>query len=273
MMVRASKRPQAGAVCRDESFVTESDSNPFRPSRRETAIARALLQEAYLTQSPLNGGMTAVRRIWFQDQGAFEGFFGLANGIERMAKLILFSDNYARTGTFPTTKELRGLGHDLVDLVELVEMVARARCVDCTQAPCVDGRSHAAVGFLSRFALTNRYSNLNRLSQGDSPSIDDPLSRWVALVGQLAPKPQARSNAERHHRAFARYLDANVAVQIDFTGADGNPIRNLESATAHGYEDEWIGVQGMLLAVRPLALSRAHDRSPEQRARAAPVLR
>lgn len=197
--------------------------------------------------------MTSIRRLSFENQGrAFEGFFGLANGIERTAKLILITDHYAQTGTFPDPKQLKAFGHDLTELLAQVEKVAASWKVASVSSPSADEASRAVIVFLTRFALTDRYYNLNRLSQGDGPVIDDPLSRWVALVKDNALKPRKIRPAEEQQRALAGRLDANISIQVDFAAMSGGRISSLESATIQAHEDEWIGVQGVLLAVRPL---------------------
>lgn len=206
--------------------------------------------------------MTAIRRLSFGNQGrAFEGFFGLANGIERVTKLILVTDHYAHTGTFPDPKQLKAFGHDLTELVAQAEKVAAAWRMASMSAPSDDDASRAVIEFLTRFALTDRYYNLNRLSQGDGPDIDDPLSQWVALVKDNAPNPRKIRPLEEQQRAFASHLDASVAIQVNFAAMSGRRINSLESATIQAHEDEWIGVQGVLLAVRPLRfLARAIGR-------------
>lgn len=197
--------------------------------------------------------MTSIRRLSFENQGrAFEGFFGLANGIERTAKLILVTDHYANTGSFPGPKQLKAFGHDLTELVRHVEKVSESWNVAGDSSPSRDEGSESVITFLTRFALTDRYFNLNRLSQGDASVIDDPLSRWVALVKRHAPSPRKIRRVEEEQREVASRLDARLAIQVNFAAMSGDRINSLESATIQAHEDEWVGVQGVLLAVRPL---------------------
>ncbi|MDJ0379143.1 hypothetical protein [Cryobacterium sp. PH31-L1] len=234
-----------------------SDLDLFRPEPRgQTAIERAVLQEAYLAESLLCGGMTSIRRLSYNDPGrAFEAFFGLSNGVERIAKLILVSDHYARTSQFPDTGMLKSYGHDLRRLLERVEEVASERQVELEDAPSENTGSEAVVDFLTKFARTDRYYNINRMVQGDGDFIDDPVSRWVDLVKSHAPEKRRRmpSEKEQEHLALARHLDASgLPILTNFNALSGDSLGNLERVVAQNYEDAWIGVEGMLLALRPL---------------------
>ncbi|MGV2902944.1 hypothetical protein ACNPM4_14830 [Microbacterium sp. AGC62] len=234
-----------------------SDIDLFMPEPREqSGIERALFQEAYLAQSLLCSGMTAVRRVSFNDPGrAFEAFFGLANGVERIAKLILVSDHFARTAEFPDAALLKNYGHNLRRLSERVEEVARERQVIMDDAPSENAGSAAVIEFLTTFALTDRYYNINRLMRGDGAFTDDPVSRWVDLVKTHAPAKRQRkpSAKELEHLAFARHLDGSgLPITTSFNALGGHHLGNLERAVAQTFEDEWVGVEGMLLVLRPL---------------------
>lgn len=235
------------------------DLNLFMPvARQQTPIERALFQEAYLTDSLLCSGMTALRRHSFNDPGrTFEAFFGLSNGIERLAKLILVSDFYATKGVFPEIKRLKDYGHNLQRLLPQIEEVASRRGADLDDAPSNNPGSAAVVEFLTQFALTDRYYNINRLAKGEAggESIDDPISRWVALVQEWTPKRKpTKPNANREAAvAFARHLDnSDLAIMTNFNALSGDNLGSLEAVTRQNFDDERIGVEGMLLALRPL---------------------
>lgn len=224
-------------------------------TRQHSAVARALFQEAYLAQSLLCGGMTAIRRLSFDDPGrAYEGFFGLSNGIERTAKLILVSDHYVRVGSFPETSVLRSYGHDLVRLLDQVEEVAVRLGAPTEEAASHDVGCREVVRFLDRFAQKDRYHNLNRLARDNSATIDDPLSRWIVLVKKHAPKPRSKTPdaREARDRMLAGLVDASNSVSVSFHTMAGGHMDSVESAIEQAHEDEWTGVQGMLLALRPL---------------------
>lgn len=237
----------------------DSDLNLFMPvARQQTPIERALFQEAYLTDSLLCSGMTALRRHSFNDPGrTFEAFFGLSNGIERLAKLTLVSDFYATKGVFPDIKRLKDYGHNLQRLLPQIEEVASRRGAGLEDAPSNNPGSAAVVEFLTQFALTDRYYNINRLAEGEAggESIDDPISRWVALVQEWTPKRMRRKpNANRDAAvAFARHLDnSDLPIMTNFNALSGDNLGSLEAATRQNFDDERIGVEGMLLALRPL---------------------
>lgn len=72
------------------------------------------------------------------------------------------------------------------------------------------------------------------------------------MVIEFAPARRRTRAVEIDHRAFADFLDANASVHIDFTSTQGGRIDSLGAATTQSYDDDWVGVQGVLLAVRPL---------------------
>lgn len=240
-------------------FDGDDDLDLFRLApRQQTPIERALFQEAYLAEALLCSGMTSIRRMSFDDPGrSFEAFFGMANGVERIAKLILVSEHYARTGEFPDTKQLKDYGHNLRRLLAQVEEIAVERGVPMEDAPSRNVGSQAVVDFLTRFALTDRYYNINRLAQGESGDelIDDPVSQWVEMVKTHAPEKRRRKQSaqELQHVALARHLEeSGLPIVTNFSALSGASLGDLVAATTQGFEDEWVAVEGMLLALRPL---------------------
>jgi hypothetical protein len=224
---------------------------------QETAIRRAISQETYLAQALLGAGTTSIRLSSSGDPGRmYEAFFGLSQGIERIGKLTLVADHYASTGEFMAPSEVRKIGHDLKRLIRAVEEVASVREVSLEDAPSENPGSMAVVGFLKKFAETDRYYNLNRLDRGDSVTIEDPIARWVDLVRSEAPQRRvsvARQRQEAMNRSFARHMDENIPLAIlDFTSLSGAAINSFEAMTAQTQLDEWIAVEGMLLAIRPI---------------------
>jgi hypothetical protein len=186
----------------------------------------------------------------------YEAFFGLSQGIERIGKLILVADHYARSGAFMASGEIERYRHDLTTLVRSVEDVACSRGVPLDDAPSANAGSKAVLRFLTKFAETDRYYNLNRLSQGDSVTIDDPIARWVKLVHAEAPQRRvssARARLEAMNRSLARYMDENVPLSVlDFTSLSGAGLNSYEALTVQTQLDEWVAIEGMLLAIRPI---------------------
>lgn len=224
---------------------------------QETAIERAISQEAHLSRALLGAGTTSIRLSSSGDPGRmYEAFFGLSQGIERIGKLILVVDHYARTGVFMAPGEVERHRHNLKRLMGAVEDVANARGAALDDAPSSNPGSKAVVRFLTKFAETDRYYNLNRLSQGDSVTIDDPIGRWVRLVQTEAPERRrspARERQEAMNLALARHMDESVPLAIlDYTSLTGTAINSFESMTAQTQLDERVAVEGMLLAIRPI---------------------
>lgn len=224
---------------------------------QQSAIQRAISQEAHLSQALLGAGTTSIRRSSSGAPGRmYEAFFGLSQGIERIGKLILVADHYARSGAFMPTGEVERYRHDLRRLVRAIEDIASSRGVSLDDAPSANAGSKAVVRFLTKFAETDRYYNLNRLSQGDSVTIDDPIARWVQLIRAEAPQRRAspaRARQEAMNRSLARYMDENVPLAIlDFTSLSGAALNSYEEMTVQTQLDEWLAIEGMLLAIRPI---------------------
>ncbi|MDI6023155.1 hypothetical protein QBL02_06310 [Leucobacter sp. UT-8R-CII-1-4] len=210
-----------------------------------------------MTRALLGAGTTSIRHSFFGDPGRmYEAFFGLSQGIERLSKLILVCDQYQRTGRFPPPGEVENYRHNLTRLVRDVEAVASANGVDLVDAPSANAGSKAVVGFLNKFAEKDRYYNLNRLTQGDGATIDDPISRWVTLVRTYVPERRVNPGQQRQdamHRGFARYMDENVPLAIiDHVSLSGDRLSSFEAMTTQLQDDKRIGVEGMLLAIRPI---------------------
>ncbi|WP_300266120.1 hypothetical protein [Microbacterium sp.] len=52
---------------------------------------------------------------------------------------------------------------------------------------------------------------------------------------------------------LARYLDENVPLAIlDHVSLGGARLNSYEEMTAQAQHDEWVSVEGMLLAIRPI---------------------
>jgi hypothetical protein len=224
---------------------------------QETAIERAISQEAHLSRALLGAGTTSIRLTSSGDPGRmYEAFFGLSQGIGRMGKLILVADHYARTGAFMAPGDVERYRHDLKRLLKAVEGVATARDIHLDDSPSADAGSKAVIRFLTKFAETDRYYNLNRLSQGDGVKIDDPIAKWVKLVrAEASPRRRtpARDHQEAQNLAITRHMDEHVPLAIlDFTSLSGTALNSYAAITEQTQLDEWVAVEGMLLAIRPI---------------------
>jgi len=245
---------------RERAAVTEgrrSVSPSIGSREQETAIERAISQEAHLSRALLGAGTTSIRLTSSGDPGRmYEAFFGLSQGIERIGKLILVADHYARTGAFMAPGDVERYRHDLKRLLKAVEGVATARDIHLDDSPSANTGSKAVIRFLTKFAETDRYYNLNRLSQGDGVKIDDPIAKWVKLVrAEASPRRRtlARDHQEAQNLAIARHMDEHVPLAIlDFTSLSGTALNSYAAITKQTQLDEWVAVEGMLLAIRPI---------------------
>jgi len=183
-----------------------------------------LQSEGYLFRSSLLAGLTALRHATSSNPGNFwSGFFQLSVGIERALKCVVVLDHIGRTGLPPTNRELRNFGHDIQSLVATVVALP----VD--KGPNPLGQFEAAsveieiLAFLSEFAVTTRYYNLDALSRGNAKG--SPLPRWHSLLQRLVRQnipPERVSDIAQQSVDLAAVIDSSVRVVAH--DLDGSPL-------------------------------------------------
>lgn len=215
---------------RQMDFKSLIDSAEYGCLRRESAFASECLAT----------GLTDLRRFDTAKKGKFYSGCSLAAlGLERLLKIAVVMEHDARCGQPPTNEQLkRDYGHDLDKLVECV----RARNNNLKWG--VDGQFlddplvMAIVHFLSDYARSARYYNLDYLTKHGQSLRDEPLARWDREIGsEIVRRHGRRTPRSRNDHELARRLDrANIASVLG-TAHDGSVIRSFADAVNAGQHD------------------------------------
>jgi hypothetical protein len=163
-----------------------------------------LIQEARLTQAALLSGLEFLRNADYDQPGSFYvAFFQLSTGLERLFKLVIILDHNTRhRRRNPTDKELRKVGHELVDAYRTCRSIADPQGPQAVQWFESDSPEGRLLGLLSEFASGARYYNLDRLA--GAARHEDPLIGWYGVHAEIA----------NHHISYSRQAAINaLAVQ------------------------------------------------------------
>ncbi|MCX5817043.1 MAG: hypothetical protein NTX75_12525 [Proteobacteria bacterium] len=111
-------------------------------------------------------------------------FFELSIGFERLMKTILVIDHMNKNRlTIPPGLKLKSLGHDLVGLFSACKSLDTARDVKEFLEIKQDSIEDRIIKFLSDFAKTDRYHNLDHLTGKTVPK--DPLAEWSKILKKV----------------------------------------------------------------------------------------
>lgn len=153
-------------------------------SREETL----LLHEAGLSSTCIGQGMTMLRKAWWQNEWNFyQAFFLLSIGIERLLKIIVILKFKSENKTFPSDTLLKKHGHDIKKLIGTVESYN----IDEEVTTCEV--ESAIIDFLTSFAKSNRYYNLDAISGMQSTT--NPLREWKAIQDKIKQKEGLKSQS------------------------------------------------------------------------------
>jgi len=214
-------------------------SNAAQPMEAAEAHRESLLLEASLAASCLGGGLTAIRQYSFADKGRFfAGMFGVTIGLERILKLCIVLEHLLRTGSPPTEKQLKDLGHSLSALLRAVRKVNAECALGVDEAPITESLSERIVDLLTAFAKQARYFNLNVVTGAPTTPSSEPLAAWARDIGEELVRRHYRPSAKgRAELATAASLNGVPGVVVGHVGDDGTSIQEfgdfaLQSAVA-----------------------------------------
>ena len=145
-----------------------------------------LSQEGHLAQSSLLAGIEALGKLNYDKPGTFyAAFFQLSIGLERLMKIAVILDHKGRNGLRnPPGKQVRALGHDLVEAYSLCKQLAMARGNSADQWFDLDTVEHDVLVHISLFAQGARYYNLDSFSERQDFS--DPIVEWAGVHRKIA---------------------------------------------------------------------------------------
>jgi 6-pyruvoyl-tetrahydropterin synthase len=144
---------------------------------------QAMFREVGICAHLIGVGMTTIRKADFVNAWRYGGsFFELTIGIERLCKIILIR-KYQRENSdaFPNNNYIRSFSHVIKNLVLEVTKNYDNQYI---------GKNEIAdqiIIFLSEFAKTNRYYNLDTITK-NLPKENDPLYIWNEISEHIIQK-------------------------------------------------------------------------------------
>lgn len=175
-----------------------------------------LQQEAYIFQSCLATGLREARDANLAEKGRyFTAFFQLSIGAERLAKLDLILDHMASNGLAPPGEAaIKSFGHDITSLYRSAEAVVVRRGYSFAGDFTPSATGGKLLAFLSDFARSTRYANMDALASGKA-ALADPLAEWKALLTSVIESelsPDKRDDIERMAAEFEEEMGDGVVV-------------------------------------------------------------
>lgn len=182
-----------------------------------------LLQESYLANTSILSGIEYLLKaeLFGNHDGMFySAFFSLSIGIERFLKVALVSEYmYQNNYQKPPERLLKDPGHNLLKLLNAnLQLLSKYK---------IDNRNFSdeileydLISFLSTYATTNRYLNLNNLTNSNYKSHKHPIHEWVILSEQFLRESvkyekiesellKVYSKNEKYGVGFTNLLDFN----------------------------------------------------------------
>jgi hypothetical protein len=171
-----------------------------------------LMKETGLAASCIEQGLTSLRKANFSQKWLYyQAFFLLSIGIERLMKLIIIVKTLVDYDSFPNNNELKKHGHNIEELFKTI-------CQNKQQKSCFMNENELYVlfvGFISNYASSNRYYNLDALSGHKQPN--DPLHEWSKIQ---------------------KLLIENYCKPKEFTPFEYLIIHSLDKKATYKYTDE-----------------------------------
>ncbi len=189
-----------------------------------------LAREASLASMSLGVGLTHIGRYSAMETGYFySGMYSYCVGLERILKLVTIYDyRLHNDDLFPSNKVLKGFSHRLFDLLNQAHSIAKNNSLQVDEAHTKDSLHNPIVSWLTDFASSTRYYNLDLLT-GSNHDTDEPLVRWDNDV--------CREIVVRHyHPSVARQEKLKIVKDmldpiafVHHTSATGNPLNDVSS--------------------------------------------
>lgn len=150
-----------------------------------SALFLSLQQEGFLIRSSICTGLTELRNANLGERGRYyTAFFQLAIALERFTKLALILDYMvANDLTPPGGQAVRGYGHDISSLFAKAQAIATAHGYPIAGDFKIGQIESAILNYLSEFAQTARYANLDALASGARGI--NPLARWHEVLIEI----------------------------------------------------------------------------------------
>ena len=207
----------------------------------------ALNREAELAKRLTCSGLSALRKATPARPGVYyEAFFGISIGLERLAKLAwLIDECITRSGAFPTDRDLRAIGHDIMALLNKATAIRSNRHFSksalaesqSTYALPSDAITVSLIEFLSDFAKATRYFNIDLMVGGQSSHMDDPIKVWHNMIGSaVRSRLETKAKKKRLQTQAAKGAHALSPAVVFSTSADGTLLTNVSELLLSEYQ-------------------------------------
>lgn len=186
-----------------------------------------LLQESYLANTSILSGIEYLLKAELfgnQDGMFYSAFFSLSIGIERFLKVALVSEYmYQNNYQKPSERLLKEPSHNLLKLLNAnLKLTSKYNIDNGTFSDEV--LEHDLISFLSTYATTNRYLNLNNLTNSNYKNHKHPIHEWVILSERFL---RESIKYEKIESELLKIYSKNEKYGVGFTNLldfDGHPL-------------------------------------------------
>lgn len=195
-----------------------------------------LSRECALAALSIGQGLTLIRKYDFVKHGyGTQAFFMLSIGIERLLKIIFIYDYRRKNNNkFPDNAVLRNAGHNIKSLyaaaMSIADEIAKPELyLMLKEDPIFD----LIIGFLTDFANTSRYYNLDTLT-GSSNKTDEPLRAWNNTINKIIVERHYKHNTKKA-QAISKISEAVSDIFIvSFDNENGKEVNNIKDFYQEG---------------------------------------
>jgi len=197
-----------------------------------------LSQEAYIIRSCICTGLTELRNSNINEKGRYyTAFFQLSIALERLAKLALIIDYMLSNNlAAPGKNTVKQYGHDISQLYVCVEQIAVARNYGIANQNSSSEFKNRILDFLSNFAKSTRYANLDALASGKQIRL--PIFEWSEILREIIEK-------EVSGRKRKKIMDQSTAL--------AEVMEKTSYVVGHDLQNNPLSMQGILSQPRLLS--------------------
>jgi hypothetical protein len=195
-----------------------------------------LKRECSLAALSIGQGLTLIRKYDFVKHGyANQAFFMLSIGLERLLKIILIYDfRIKNSGRFPDNGVLKKAGHNIRSLFQSAVDIAKNTGNYDLYAPLeADGIFDQIIGFLTEFAQSSRYYNLDILT-GKSNDTGEPLRTWDSVINKIIVERHYKYNEKKAETISNIVSPMEDIILVSFNDEKGRSVGNLKDFYLNG---------------------------------------
>lgn len=187
-------------------------------------IWQGLAREADMASQLIYSGANEIGRADYANQGRYAAAqFGFSNGLERLGKLVLTSENLLLHGKPLNDRQLRHRGHSLSNILYEVENIANRRGLKLGYERPMSPIAAYALACFDDFAAATRGRYANHASLTGVRSPHEPTAHWWDTVCEPI--------LDEHFRGTKR--EDRARAQSQQVGA----VLGASSVTLHFHED------------------------------------